>query len=86
MLAILVAVDIMIFGIPLVSSLYFPSYTAAEIIDIVGFISRIEVLVSGNYIIFGVVKISVCLFVSCKGVAKLFKFKNYKVPRLLLRQ
>ena len=80
LLSVLVAVAIMILGLPLVASLYFPSYSAAGVIDIGNFISRIEVLVSWNYIIFGVIKVSVCLFVSCKGIAKLFNLKNYKVP------
>lgn len=79
MLAVLVAVATMILGLPLISLLYFPSYAAAGVIDIGGFISRVEVLVSGNYIIFGVVKVTVCLFVSCKGIAKLFGIKNHKV-------
>lgn len=79
LLAILVAVAIMILGLPLVATLYFPSYAAAGVIDIGGFLSRVEVLVSGNYIIFGIVKVSVCLFVSCKGIARLFGIKNHKV-------
>lgn len=79
LLTILVIVAITILGLPLVASLYFPSYAAAGVIDLGNFISRIEVLVSWNYIIFGVVKVSVCLFVSCKGIAKLLKLKSYKV-------
>lgn len=79
LLAVLVAVATMILGLPLISYLYFPSYAAAGVNDIGGFMSRVEVLVSGNYIIFGVIKVSVCLFVSCKGIAKLFGVKNHKV-------
>lgn len=76
LLALLVAVAIMVLGFPLVSELYFPSYSAAGVIDVGNFVSRIEVLVSGNYIIFGVVKVTVCLFVCCKGLSKVFKFKK----------
>ena len=79
LLAVLVAVAIMILGLPLISLLYFPSYAAAGVIDVGGFLSRVEVLVSGNYIIFGVVKVTVCLFVSCKGVANLLGVKNHKL-------
>lgn len=79
LLALLVAVATMILGLPLISYLYFPSYAAAGVIDVGGFLSRVEVLVSGNYIIFGVVKVTVCLFVSCKGLAKLLGVKNHKV-------
>jgi len=78
LLSLLIVVAIMMIGFPFVASIYFPSYISAGIIDIGNFISRIEVLVSGNYIIFGVIKVSVCLYVSCKGISKLFGIKNHK--------
>lgn len=78
LLTLLVVVAIAMLGFPIVASLYFPSYSAASIIDIGDFLSRIEVLVSGNYIIFGVVKVSLCLYVGCKGISKLFGIKNHK--------
>lgn len=68
----------LVLGVPMMKSVYFPSYSAAGIINIKDFISRIEVLVSGNFIVSGLVKITVCLFVSCKGIAKLFNIKDYK--------
>ena len=78
-LTALVAVAIAIIGLPLVTMLYFPSYASASVMDIGNFISRAEVLVSGNYIIFGIVKVTVCLYVSCKGLAKLFNVKDHRV-------
>ncbi|MGI5984516.1 MAG: endospore germination permease [Clostridiales bacterium] len=78
-LFVLVIGSIMVLGFPLVSSLYFPSYSDVRIVDIGNFLSRIEVLVSANYIVFGLVKVTVCLYVSCKGFAKLFNLGNFKM-------
>ncbi|MEA4896214.1 MAG: endospore germination permease [Oscillospiraceae bacterium] len=79
LLTAIVAGSIATIGLPLVSMIYFPSYTAAGIIDVGNFISRIEVLVSGNYIIFGVIKVSICLFVACRGLKKLFHTKSHAI-------
>lgn len=70
--------NIMVLGLPLAETLYFPSYSAVSIIDIGTFLSRIEVLVSVNFIVLGLAKVTVCLYVGCKGIAKLFNFSNYK--------
>ena len=78
-LMILIMSNIMVLGFPLVKALYFPSYETAGIIDIGNFISRIEVLVSGNFIVFGLTKVSICLYVACKGIVRLFRFKNFKI-------
>ena len=78
-LIILVMGNIMVLGFPLVKALYFPSYETASIIDIGNFISRIEVLVSGNFIVFGLTKVTICLYVACKGIVKLFKIKSFKI-------
>ena len=77
-LTVLVMITTMIIGYPLVASLYFPAYSAIGIIDVGNFISRIEALLSGVYIIFGMMKVAVCLYVGCKGISKLFGIKNHK--------
>lgn len=68
----------LVLGMPIMKSVYFPSYSAVGIINIKDFVSRIEVLVTGNFIVSGLVKITVCLYASCKGLAKLFNIKDYK--------
>ena len=70
--------NILILGFPVLESVYFPSYSAVGVINIKDFITRIEVLVTGNFIVSGLVKITVCLYASCKGIAKLFNIKEYK--------
>ena len=42
------------------------------------FLSRIEVLVSGNFIIFGLTKVTVCLYVGCRGLARVFGAEKYR--------
>lgn len=57
---------------------YFPSHVAVSRIRIGDFIERIEVTVALVFV-FGVfIKSAVCLFVACKGIAKIFKLKDYR--------
>jgi spore germination protein KB len=74
----LVLGNTLVLGFPLVKSLYFPTYTNAGIIEVGKFFSRVEVLVSGNFIVFGLVKATVCLYVGCRGIAKLFNISDHK--------
>ncbi len=57
---------------------YFPAYTAAGIINIKEFITRLEVITGINYILFGFVKQSICLYISCIGFSKLFNISDYR--------
>lgn len=58
--------------------LYFPSHVAVSRISIGDFLQRIEVTVA-VVLIFGVfIKSSICLLVSCLGLAKLFKLHDYR--------
>ena len=70
--------NLLVLGMPVLESLYFPSYSAVGIININEFISRIEVLVTGNFIISGLAKVCICMYAACKGIAKLFGIKKYK--------
>jgi spore germination protein KB len=57
---------------------YFPSHVAVSRIRIGDFIERIEVTVALVFV-FGVfIKSAVCLFVVCKGIAKMLKLKDYR--------
>lgn len=77
-LAALKLSNILVLGYPLIDLLYFPTYERAGIIEAGRFFSRVEILVSGNFIIFGLVKTTICLYVGCKGLEKVFKLKNHK--------
>ena len=70
---------IMIMGFPFAKTLYFPSYEGVGAIDIGHFLSRIEVLVSGNFIVFCCAKVSVCLYTACLGFKKLFRKFNFQI-------
>lgn len=62
----------------MVGSFYFPSYEAVSRISIGDFIQRIEVTVSFVFI-FGVfIKSTICLLVTCKGIAKMFNLQDYR--------
>ena len=77
-LALLIAGNIAVLGVPITRALFFPSYETIGIVNIGDFISRIEVLVSGNFIIFGLVKVSICLYVGCRGFARVLGWKSFK--------
>lgn len=68
--------NIMILGSPMLEKSYFPSYTAARIINIAELFSRIEMSIFYNFILGGIAKISICLFAAVKGVEALFHLKS----------
>ncbi len=70
--------NISVFGYPILTDLYYPSYAIMQIVSVGDFITRIEGTVSSVFIVAGFVKISVCLFAYTKGLTKLFNFDNYR--------
>jgi spore germination protein KB len=68
--------NLMILGAPMMGKSYFPSYTAARIINIGELFSRIEMSIFYNFILGGIAKISICVFAAVKGVEKLFNIKS----------
>lgn len=78
-LTVLLVGDIAVLGMPIARMLFFPTYETVGVVDIGNFISRIEVLVSGNFIVFGLVKISTCMYVGCRGIMRVMNWKNIKL-------
>jgi spore germination protein KB len=79
--------NLFVLGMPLENTINYPSYESASILSIGEFITRTEGLVASNLVIAGFVKISICLMVASKGVAKLFvadDYRYYVVPLGLL--
>lgn len=79
--------NIMILGPAMINASYFPSYTAARILHIGNFISRIEGSITMNFLLAGISKMTLCLMAATKGVAKLFAIEDYKkvlVPTSML--
>jgi len=70
--------NIAVLGAPMMSAEYFPSYAIARVIKVGNFLSRIEVVVAINFVIGGIVKISLCLLAATRGVTRLFGLKDYR--------
>ena len=62
----------------MLDSFYFPSYAAVSLINIGDFLQRIEVSVAIVFVFSVFIKASICLFVTCKGIGKVFKLSNYR--------
>ena len=77
-LTVLIAANIAVLGVPIARALFFPSYETVGMVDVGNFISRIEVLVSGNFIIFGLMKVTVCLYVGSRGFSRVLGGKGFK--------
>lgn len=60
------------------TNFYFPTYIAVSLVNLGDFLQRIELTVSVVFV-FGVfIKSSICLMVTCKGIAKLFNLQDYR--------
>ena len=70
--------NIAVLGPTMVGISYFPSYTTARILRLGDFLSRIEGTITMNFLLSGIVKITVCLIAAAKGMAKLFNVNVYK--------
>ncbi len=70
--------NIELLGAPMMGAEYFPSYIAARVIDVGDFLSRIEITIGMNFILAGIVKISLCFLTATKGVARLFGVDDYR--------
>lgn len=79
--------NLTVLGQPLMKITYFPSYVMARIIEVGNFLERIEGSISSNFLIAGILKISVCLLAVGKGVSSLIGSKDCRalvVPAGLL--
>ena len=70
--------NILLLGPKMSSTAVFPSFEAVSIVDVGGFLARIEGSIAINLILAGIVKITVCLVAASKGVALIFRLPNYK--------
>jgi spore germination protein KB len=79
--AVLLAVilrNILHMGPYLMKALYFPSFVSVGLIDIGEFFTRIEGSITMNFILVGIVRLTVCLLIAAKGAARLFGMQNYR--------
>ncbi len=78
LLLIVMLRNLEVLGPASVVSSYFPSYVAARIIEVGDFLSRIEIVIAMNFVLTGMVKITVCLMAAAKGTARLFGIADYR--------
>ncbi|MDD4796433.1 MAG: GerAB/ArcD/ProY family transporter, partial [Eubacteriales bacterium] len=74
--------NILILGGPMLSIEYFPSYIAARTINIGEFFVRIEGSISMNFLLSGLVKITIALTATARGITKLFNLPDEKAVML----
>jgi len=72
--------NIMVLGVPTMTKLYYPTYTAASLIDI-GVIRRLEIISSSLFFTSGILKGGLALFLSYLGYKSIFGIKKEKKPK-----
>ena len=75
---VIIARNLMVLGAAVMKVENFPSYTAASIISIGEFLSRIESSISVNFMLAGITKIALCLITASRGIACLFGIKDWR--------
>jgi len=78
LLMLIILRNIAVLGPMMVGITYFPSYTTARILRLGEFLSRIEGMITMNFLLSGIVKITVCLIAGAKGISKLFNISVYR--------
>ncbi len=74
--------NLFVLGSEVISVLYYPSYITISLIDIADFVTRIEVIITTNYIFCIVLKASICMLSAAKALCKLTKSIDYKMHLL----
>jgi len=77
-LLVVILRNLFVLGPAMLQADYFPSYTAARIVRVADFLSRIEGSISMNLILAGIVKITLCLLAASKGTARLIGLEDYR--------
>ncbi len=84
-LSIIVGVFILVFlrnqallGATMTELTYFPSYVAVRLLEVGDSLARIEGSISSNFVLAGIVKITVCLLAASRGIAHLFQLEEYR--------
>jgi len=70
--------NLLVLGPYRLSSFYFPSYETLKKLNVGDFIQRVEIIASAIFILGGFVKMSTTSLVACKGISRVFGFKDYR--------
>lgn len=76
--------NILLLGFPNLANVYFPSHYATSLINVFGFIQRIEILISINLLLSGFIKCTICLYAACIGISSLFNLKSINIIAIVL--
>ncbi|WZL72452.1 endospore germination permease [Clostridiaceae bacterium 35-E11] len=77
-LFILSLTNILVLGAEIAETVYYPSYAAVSRIHVTDIIDRMEIVLTIVFVLGGVIKISLLLLCTCKGITKLCGCKNYR--------
>ncbi|WP_268064299.1 GerAB/ArcD/ProY family transporter [Clostridium estertheticum] len=69
--------NLLVLGSETVNKLYFQSTMAVGLITL-GLLERLELTVMIVFLVCVFIKISICIFVVCNGISKVFVFDDYK--------
>lgn len=70
--------NLLLIGANLMEDSYFPSFRTARVVGIENVLERIEGLLTYNFMMGGIAKLTVCMIFAAKGTTKLFGLNNYK--------
>ncbi|HOA34219.1 MAG TPA: endospore germination permease [Clostridiales bacterium] len=70
--------NLTLLGQKMIELSYFPSFVTARIIEVGDFLSRIEGSISTNFLLAGIVKISICLLGAAKGLKEILNLPDFK--------
>ena len=70
--------NLLVLGPYRLSSFYFPSYEVLKKLNIGDFIQRVEIIASAIFILGGFIKMCTTSLVACKGITRVFGFKDYR--------
>lgn len=77
-LLVIIFRNTLLLGPEMLRAEYFPSYMAARIVNVGDFMARIEGSITMNFILAGIIKMTVCLIAAAKGMAHLFHLTSYR--------
>jgi spore germination protein KB len=79
--------NILVLGVPILKDTFFSSYEAARILELGEFLTRIEGVITINFILGGITKITLFIISLSKGIGHLSNNNNYRklvIPASLL--
>ncbi len=77
-LLVICLTNLLVLGINITSGVYFQTHLTASLIDIGGFLQRIEAVMTVVLILAGFIKLSIYLLATSMGVAKIFGRPDYR--------